>query len=74
MAPRLVLSQARREHARRGQPRGQGGAHVRRHRRRLDPGQDRHPGPGRERAAQLDLQQCLVQAGDRQVPLRPDAR
>jgi sarcosine oxidase subunit alpha len=39
----------------------------------LDPGQDRHPGARCERAAELGVQQRLVQAGNWQVPLRPDA-
>ena len=73
VAARLVLSAPGREHARRGQPRGQGGAHRRRHPRRLDPRQDRHPGAGRRRAPELGLHQRLEQARDRPLPLRPDA-
>ncbi len=65
VAPRLVLSEARREHARRGQPRGQGGAHLGRHRRCLDAGQDRHPGTRRRLVPQQGLHQRLVQAGAR---------
>ena len=73
VAPRLVLSEVRREHARRGQPRSEGRAHLGRHRRCLDPGQDRHPGARRRLVPQHGLHQRLVQAGAGQVPLRPDA-
>ena len=74
VAARLVLSAAGREHARRGQARGEGGAHRRRHPRRLDPRQDRHPGAGRRRVPQLGLHQRLEQARARPLPLRPDVR
>ena len=45
----------------------------RRHPRCLDARQDRHPGTGRRRAAELGLHQRLEQARDRPLPLRPDA-
>ncbi len=61
-------------HARRGQPRGHGGAQRRRHGRRLDARQDRHPGTGRGRAPRTGLHQRLGQARRRPLPLRPDAR
>ena len=70
VAPRLVLPEARREHARRGQPRGQRGARRRRAGRRLDARQDRHQGPRRGRVARTRLHQQLEQAGGRPLALR----
>ena len=50
------------------------GAQQRRHPRRVDARQDRHPGSGRGEAAELDVHEPVEQARSGQVPLRADAR
>ena len=61
-------------HARRRGPRMPRGARGGRPARRLDPGQDRHPGPGCAGVPQPDLHQRLDQARRRQGALRPDVQ
>ncbi|XKD40701.1 hypothetical protein PA7078_00757 [Pseudomonas aeruginosa] len=70
----VVLPAPGRGHARRRGPRMPRSARGGRPARRLDPGQDRHPGPGRAGVPQPGLHQRLDQARRRQGALRPDVQ
>ena len=67
-----LLPARRRVDGRRRPARGSGGSPFRGGDGRLDPRQDRPPGPGRRRLPRPHLHEPLLEPGRRRVPLRPD--